>query len=145
MGIADRTSFAPDQRLDNVYALWRFCQATGDVAPLRQRWSDIRTLAIRAVQTLDWASAGHFRAGTANRGSAEAANRRFARWVALANAATTLDRNSGRSALLGPIGCTSIPARRKGLSPLRVSRRYSNNERTLSRSRRYRSGRHWKF
>jgi len=108
MGIADRTGFSADQRLDNVYALWRFCRATGDASPLRERWDDVRTLAIHAVQTLDWASAGHFRAGAANRGSAEAANRRFARWVAIANAATTLDDQAIRKLACAALARTAL-------------------------------------
>lgn len=95
------TPVSKEDRLNSVYALWAWADATNDREYLRANWDLIRTLMDDVVQSREWATCSYFRGANEtrhwpgagrgdDRGSVAAANGRFARWIALGRIADRL-------------------------------------------------------
>ncbi len=88
-------------RANNVYALWALAAASGRWEFIKQRWEEIKAVALAHANAVEWATCAYFRGEGEHRsfpsaipgedhGSVAAANGRFARWVALARIAERL-------------------------------------------------------
>jgi hypothetical protein len=95
------TPIGNEDRLNSVYALWAWAEATNDWEYLRAYRDRIRTMMEDVAQAREWATCGYFRgagetrhwpgAGRGDdRGSVAAANGRLARWVTLGRVADRL-------------------------------------------------------
>lgn len=85
--MAATTNISQEQRANSVYALWAFARAAGSDDMFKEPWDDIKSVALSVSRAADWATCGYFRPYGGNRGSIEAVQGQFARYIALARMA----------------------------------------------------------
>jgi len=87
-----------EERANSAYAFWAFAAGSGDWERVKANYDAVRAQATSPLRAREWAICGYFQGGSEarggaaaargeDRGSAQAVNGRFARWVGLARLA----------------------------------------------------------